>query len=93
MNRLHANECGHEIIENEFGRFAIARVGKRFMVAKWNSHHGNWVRENREEGGGVHRDLDVLSADNLGGGPVTMTLQQARECVEMGFTTPQEIVS
>lgn len=79
----------HEIIENEYGKYAIVRLyGGKFTVCRWNDHHKNWVRANRKQGGGIHRDLMVLANDNLGGGPFKMTLKQARSCVANADLAP-----
>lgn len=78
-------EAYPRIIENENGKFAICRVSRgKFMIAKWNPHHQNWVRDNRREGRAVHRSLDVIATDNLGGGPVEMTLAAALSEIENG---------
>lgn len=74
-----------KIIENEHGRFAICRVSRgKFMVAKFNPHHKNWVRVNKTEGMAFHQNLNVLVNDNLKGGPHTVSLNEAEEMVNCG---------
>lgn len=72
------------IIQNKCGKFAICKTNNKFMVAAWNPYYNNWVRRNKRTGSGVHRNLDVLTTDNLGGGPILTTLRQAKELIEQG---------
>jgi len=67
-----------EATGNGFRAVAKCENG-RFMVVSWNAHHRNWVRQNRSRGGAIHRNLDVLRNDGLEGGPVYMSLYQARD--------------
>lgn len=76
MKRFTPNENGVEV--GEHGCVARHDSG-RFCVVWWNMHHQNWVRTNRREGGAAHRNLETLVHDNLGGGPILMTLTQARD--------------
>lgn len=82
MKKFSPNhESGNGFQSEQCGDFAIARSGRKFFVAKWNRHHQNWVRKNKDGSSAMSARLSVLSADNLGGGPVLMTLSDAREYI------------
>lgn len=92
MRRFSPNANGYEHGEfTQRGHYGVFRHPTgRFMVMEWNRYHTNWMRFNREDGGAVNYDPDVLLTDNLGGGPVLMTLTAARE--EAGIIDDGRIV-
>ena len=82
MKRFPKNESYIHGADTLRGHKAVFRNpgGRGFIVLEWNTHHCNWVRENRNGGGGIHRNADTLLTDNLRGGPVIIrTLREALE--------------
>ena len=50
----------------------------RFITVSRNKHNRAWIRENKDDGACSHRRLDVITTDCCGGGPVYLTLAEAR---------------
>lgn len=65
--------------QGEDGQVVARAANGRFVIVQWNNAHECWIRKNRREGSAYHRNLDIVVNDNLGGGPIYMTLAEARK--------------